>query len=136
METAALEIELLELLENEGLEQLKYSCHSLLEFWKHVPVIKYPKITLCDQKFISIFGTTYSCESLYLTMKMIKSKHRSTLTDDHLTESLIKIKIKIKTIIFNVRCNIYYTWIIFKNIYIDKSIIIANFSNRLSPLST
>ncbi|XP_025416544.1 general transcription factor II-I repeat domain-containing protein 2-like [Sipha flava] len=88
MDTATLEIELLELLEDEGLKQFKYSCHSLLEFWKHVPVIKYPKITLCAQKLISIFGTIYSCESLYSTMKMIKSKHRSTLTDDHLTELL------------------------------------------------
>ncbi|XP_025415613.1 general transcription factor II-I repeat domain-containing protein 2-like [Sipha flava] len=75
MDMAALEIELLELLEDEGLKQFKYSCHSFLEFWKHVPVIKYPKITLCAQKLISIFGTTYSCESLYSTMKMIKSKH-------------------------------------------------------------
>ncbi|KAL4126266.1 hypothetical protein QTP88_010491 [Uroleucon formosanum] len=88
MDTAALEIELLELLEDEELKQFKCSCHSLLEFRKHVPVIKYPKISLCAQKLISIFGTTYSCESLYSTMKMIKSKHRSTLTDGHLTELL------------------------------------------------
>jgi hypothetical protein len=58
MDTAVLEIELLELLENEGLKQFKYSCHSLLEFWKHVSVIKYPKITLCAQKLISIFRTS------------------------------------------------------------------------------
>jgi len=32
MDTAALEIELLELLEDEGLKQIKYICHSLLEF--------------------------------------------------------------------------------------------------------
>jgi len=32
MDTAALEIELLELLEDEGLKQFKYSGHSLLEF--------------------------------------------------------------------------------------------------------
>jgi hypothetical protein len=70
-----------------GLKQFKYSCNSLLGFWKHVPVIKYPKITLCAQKLISIFGT-YSCESLYSTMKMIKSKHRSILTDDQSTEFL------------------------------------------------
>jgi hypothetical protein len=70
------------------MKQFKYNCHSLLEFWKHVPVIKYPKITLCAQKLISIFRKTYSCESLYSNMKMIKSKHRSTLTDDHLTQLL------------------------------------------------
>jgi hypothetical protein len=81
-------IEILKLLEDKGLKPFKYSCHSLLEFMKHVPVIKYLKITLCSQKLILIIRTTYSCESLYSTMKMIKCKHRSTLTDDHLTELL------------------------------------------------
>ena len=37
-------------------------------------------------KLISIFGTTYGCESLHSTLKFIKSKYRSELTDEHLSE--------------------------------------------------
>jgi len=50
--------------------------------------LKYPNIKNCAVKLISFFGTTYSCESLYSTMKIIKSKYRSNLTDDHPTELL------------------------------------------------
>lgn len=85
MDTVTLEIELLELLEDEGLKQYKYSCHSFLESSKHSPVIKYPNLILCIQKLMSIFGTTYSCKSLYLIMKIIKSKHL-ILTVDQKTE--------------------------------------------------
>lgn len=46
MDTAAIEIELLELLEDKGLMQFELIFHSLLEFWKHMPVNKYPKIIL------------------------------------------------------------------------------------------
>lgn len=35
-----------------------------------------------------IFGTTYCYELLYSTIKLMKSKHRSHLTGDHLTELL------------------------------------------------
>lgn len=33
-------------------------------------------------------SATYYCVSLYLTMKMIKPKHRSTLTDDNISALL------------------------------------------------
>ena len=36
----------------------------------------------------SIFGKTYCCESLYSTMKFVKTKHRSQLTNQHLKEFL------------------------------------------------
>jgi hypothetical protein len=35
----------------------------------------------CAQMLISIFGTAYSCESLYSTLEFIKSKYRLVLTD-------------------------------------------------------
>lgn len=41
IDTAALENELLKLLEDEGLNQFKYSCHFLLEFRKHVLPLVY-----------------------------------------------------------------------------------------------
>jgi hypothetical protein len=86
VDSAAVELELLELQENEGLKSVKQSGCSTIEFWKQVPEQKYPKIKACSQGLISIFGTTYSCESLYSTLKFIKSKYRSVLTDEHLNE--------------------------------------------------
>lgn len=35
---------------------------------------------------ILIVGTTYMCESLYSTLKFIKSKYQSKLPDEHLIE--------------------------------------------------
>jgi len=87
-DTAAVELELLELQEDEGLKGLKRSGVSTIEFWKNVPEEKYPQTKMCTMKLISIFGTTYVCESLYSTLKFIKSKYRSELTDEHLSELL------------------------------------------------
>ena len=84
-DTAAVELELLELQEDEGLKGLKRSGDSTIEFWKNVPEEKYPQTKMCAMKLISIFGTTYVCESLYSTLKFIKSKYRSELTDEHLS---------------------------------------------------
>lgn len=66
----------------------KNNCQSIKEFFFSVllGILRYPaNIKFCAVKLISIFGTTYSCQSLYST---IKWKYRSNLTDDHLTELL------------------------------------------------
>lgn len=83
-----LEIELFELLEDEGFNQFKNNCHSILKFWKHGLILKYPNIKSCEVKLILVFGTLYACESYYLTMKIIRSKYHLNLTDDQLTELL------------------------------------------------
>ena len=57
-----------------------------MEFWKKVPEEKYPLTKECAKRLISIFGTTYVCESLYSTPKFIKSKYRSGLIDENLSE--------------------------------------------------
>jgi hypothetical protein len=81
VDSATVELELLKLQEDEGLKRVKQSGCSTTEFWKQVPEQKYPKIKECAQRLISIFGTTYSCKSLYSTLKFIKSKYRSVLTN-------------------------------------------------------
>lgn len=83
---AAVELELLELQEDEGLKQIKQNNCSTIDFWKQVPEQKYPKTKDCAIRLISIFGTSYSCESLYSTLKFVKNKYRAVLTDKHLTE--------------------------------------------------
>lgn len=53
------EIELMELLEDEGLRQFINNCPSILEFWKHISILKYPNIKNCAVKLISFIGMTY-----------------------------------------------------------------------------
>jgi hypothetical protein len=86
VDSAAVELELLELQEDEALKRVKQSGCSTIGFWKQVPEQKYSKTKECAQRLISLFGTTYSCESLHSTLQFIKSKYRSDLTDEHLNE--------------------------------------------------
>ena len=49
---------------------------------------KHPEFKKTAFRIISIFGTTYLCESFYSTLKFVKSKHRSVLTNQQLKELL------------------------------------------------
>ncbi|XP_036358318.1 SCAN domain-containing protein 3-like [Octopus sinensis] len=80
----ALKMEVMELQEDLGLKMIHKSQPST-EFWKQVPQIKYPKLKKTGVRLISIFSTTYCCESLYSVMKFVKSKHRAIFTNQHLT---------------------------------------------------
>lgn len=57
-----------------------------IEFWKSVPMEKYPNVKRASLKILSMFGSTYVCESVFSTLKQVKSKHRSVLTDRHMKE--------------------------------------------------
>ena len=59
-----------------------------VEFWKIVPKEKYPNLKQAALKLLSMFASTYVCESLFSNLKHVKSKHRSVLTDTHVKELL------------------------------------------------
>lgn len=44
------------------------------------------KLYCMQRDLISIFGTTYTCQSQYTSLKFIKSKHLSVLSEEHLKE--------------------------------------------------
>ncbi|XP_065681502.1 general transcription factor II-I repeat domain-containing protein 2A-like [Hydra vulgaris] len=81
------EMELLDLQEDQNLLML-HKTITFMEFWKIAPEVKYPQLKKIAIKFISIFGSTYTCESLFSTMKFVKSKYRANLTNEHLSELL------------------------------------------------
>ncbi|XP_060799461.1 zinc finger BED domain-containing protein 5-like [Neoarius graeffei] len=58
------------------------------EFWNLLLEEKYPNLRQCALNMTSLFGSTYLCESAFSHMKIIKSKYRTTLTDDHLAACL------------------------------------------------
>lgn len=61
-----------------------------VEFWSRLPEDKYPKLRDFGKKIVSMFGSTYICESTFSSMKFIKSTHRNRLTDNHL-QDLLKV---------------------------------------------
>nr|XP_055065219.1 general transcription factor II-I repeat domain-containing protein 2A-like [Misgurnus anguillicaudatus] len=57
-------------------------------FWNLLAEEKYPNLRRCALNLTALFGSTYLCESAFSHMKIIKSKYRSTMTDDHLAACL------------------------------------------------
>lgn len=49
---------------------------------------KYPCIVDLAIRVLSIFGSTYLCESLFSNMNHVKNQKRTSLTDNHLTDLL------------------------------------------------
>ncbi|XP_034397245.1 general transcription factor II-I repeat domain-containing protein 2A-like [Cyclopterus lumpus] len=83
---AAAELEMIDLCEEDQLKAVLRE--GTVEFWKSVPIEKYPNIKRAALKILSMFGSTYVCESVFSTLKHVKSKHRSVLSDTHLKELL------------------------------------------------
>uniref|UniRef100_A0A3Q1GPL9 SPIN-DOC-like zinc-finger domain-containing protein n=1 Tax=Acanthochromis polyacanthus TaxID=80966 RepID=A0A3Q1GPL9_9TELE len=55
-------------------------------FWGLVNREKFPLLSFCAVKVKPYFGSTYLCEGVFSRMKIIKSKHRTRLTDRHLAD--------------------------------------------------
>ena len=62
--------------------ELKSRAHG--QFWNLLTEEKYPNMRKCAISLTAFFGSTYLCESAFSYMKIIKSKYRSTMTDEHL----------------------------------------------------
>lgn len=60
--------------------ELKSRAHG--QFWNLFTEVKYPNIRKCATA--ALYDSTYLCESAFSYMKIIKSKYRSTMTDEHL----------------------------------------------------
>lgn len=78
---AASQLEMIELSEDDRLKSVLRE--GTVEFWKIVSNERYPNVKQAAVKLLSMFGSTYMCESLFSTLKQVKSKHHSVLTDTH-----------------------------------------------------
>ena len=58
----------------------------LISYWKN---LKYVNLKLLAANILSIFSTTYVCESTFSLIKNIKSRNRSHLLDESLEAELI-----------------------------------------------
>ncbi|KAG7176726.1 General transcription factor II-I repeat domain-containing protein 2-like 2, partial [Homarus americanus] len=61
----------------------------MINFWQSLPCENFPELKKFAQSYICRFGTTYRCEQAFSSMKLIKSKTRSRLTDSNLKNSLL-----------------------------------------------
>lgn len=57
------------------------------EFFKLLSNDLYPSLRNFGLKLSSMLGSSYPCESGFSTMNLIKSKHRSSVTDDWYTQN-------------------------------------------------
>ena len=80
----------LALLELQSDLYLKYTSSEVnrrdcIAMWKTISLF-FAYSVLCDvaKRVLSMFGSTYRCESAFSAMNGIKSKYRSKITDEHL----------------------------------------------------
>ncbi|KAG7517506.1 general transcription factor II-I repeat domain-containing protein 2-like [Solea senegalensis] len=61
---------------------------SLLDFYSSLKEENFPHLRRHAQRILVLFGSTYVCEQTFFVMKFNKSKHRSSITDEHLSAVL------------------------------------------------
>jgi hypothetical protein len=89
MEEAS-EIYQLELADMQTNDELKEAFHSSTreQFYKCLPDSKFSNIKGVARKMLTVFGSTYICEQTFSRMKLIKSKFRTRMTNEHLLHCL------------------------------------------------
>ncbi|CAI6371938.1 unnamed protein product [Macrosiphum euphorbiae] len=58
------------------------------EFWKLCSQEKFPILRNMSLEILSLFGSTYICESAFSTMKLIKSKSRNRINNASLVHQI------------------------------------------------
>lgn len=90
-----LQMELIDMKTNSLLKTKFDELHSeqnatnTIKFWQTVPCKHFSELRTFAQSYISRFGSTYRCEQAFSSMKLIKSKTRSRLTDSNLKNCLL-----------------------------------------------
>ncbi|XP_069582815.1 general transcription factor II-I repeat domain-containing protein 2-like [Ranitomeya imitator] len=79
-------------------------------FWRLVERCKYPLLKSVSKRLHACFGSTYLCESGFSALKILKSKYRSRLTDEHLDDcmrmALTNYNPDFETLAENMQCQI------------------------------
>lgn len=91
-EITAAQLELLELQSDAYLTTLRNELCTVCSYdekyvwlWKMIGVTqRYPVLTKISKRLNCMFGSTYRCEAAFSQMKLIKSKYRNKLNDEHL----------------------------------------------------
>lgn len=85
---AKFQLELIDVQSNNSLKTA-YVENDLLTFYqKYIKMETYPNLSKLAHQQIALFGSTYTCEQFFSRMKNVKSKKRTSLTDEHLSRIL------------------------------------------------
>ncbi|XP_067939640.1 general transcription factor II-I repeat domain-containing protein 2-like [Watersipora subatra] len=83
---------------------------SILQSYTRLPKATYPNLKEHGMKFLSMFGSTYLCESLFSRMTYVKNKYQTRLTDSHLCDilrtSVTNLRPRLKEIAAKSQCQI------------------------------
>lgn len=83
---ASLQSELIDLQGNIALKEAE--CDTITFWTKMVTAANYPQLHKLAVHILTMFGSTYSCESAFSTMNILKNKYRTRLTNEHLHQCL------------------------------------------------
>ena len=105
-----LQMELMELQCDTVLKQ-KYAEVEIPEFYTFLSRERFPKLLSAAARIIAMFGSTYTCEQFFSSMKVNKTVLRSRLTDEHLQATLRlvsadKLKPNIEVLVDEKRCQL------------------------------
>lgn len=84
MEITSIENEVLQMISDIHLKSRATDA----KFWSLISEEKYPCLKEVALQLTGLFASTYLCEAAFSEMKIIKSKYRNRLTDEHLTSCL------------------------------------------------
>ena len=88
IDAAKVQLELIEFQENVVMKESFCNC-TPQKFWSEkVSSNNFPILTKLAVHILTMFGSTYCCESAFSNMNFIKNKFRSCMTDQHLHHSL------------------------------------------------
>ena len=100
-----LQIELIKLKANSILKMkfnellLFKSASEMIGFWRSLPREHFPEMRKLAQSYACHFGTTYRCEQSFSSMKIIKKKLRSRLSDSNFKNCLL---LSVTNLTFNI----------------------------------
>lgn len=84
--TASLQTELIDLQENLALREVH--CDAVTFWTKMITAANSPNLQKVAISVLTMFGSTYRCESAFSAMNNVKSSYRSRLTNEHLGQLL------------------------------------------------
>lgn len=84
-----LKMELIDLQSNLTFKNL-FESLEICKFYGQLPSLEFPLLKKFASEMITLFSSTYVCEQTFSQMNLVKSKHRSQLTDDHL-HSILRV---------------------------------------------
>ena len=88
MDAAKIQLEMIDFQENVLLKQAFCDCTPETFWAKRVSNVNFPALFQLAVHILTMFGSTYCCESAFSTMNFVKNKFRSSMTNEYLHDSL------------------------------------------------